>query len=78
MRTSTRFTHGYSGYVNYGCRCVVCRDANRRAVAEQRASRRALTEANGGIAPVEKHGKRTTYDNWYCRCVPCTAANAHR
>jgi len=28
--------HGLTGYQNYGCRCSVCREANREATARNR------------------------------------------
>lgn len=37
----------------------------------QRAIRFAKTAANGGIAPIEKHGGPWSYSNWNCHCQPC-------
>lgn len=47
-------------YMNYGCRCEPCRDANR----QYRPS-----------TPVA-HGTRTAYIDHRCRCLDCKAANA--
>jgi transposase-like protein len=33
-------THGYSGYINYGCRCQVCKEAHRVTVRMRRAAKR--------------------------------------
>lgn len=39
-------SHGYSGYVNYGCRCQICTTANRVQCRAQRAARRREKEVN--------------------------------
>lgn len=41
--------------------------------ADYRAKWTALTAANGGIAPIEKHNV-STYNNWGCRCNTCYKA----
>ena len=75
MRTSENFTHGSSGYVNYGCGCEVCREGHRIAMAQARARRRARTKENGGIAPVLVHNN-STYTNWGCECADCAEDHA--
>ena len=75
MRTSEKFTHGSSGYVNYGCGCEVCREGHRIAMANARVRRRARTKANGGIAPVAVHNN-STYTNWGCECGVCAESHA--
>jgi hypothetical protein len=67
------FTHGVSGYVNYGCRCGRCRSGNAEYQRRSRAQRRVKLAAGQG-APA--HGNTNTYNNWACRCRPCTAAHA--
>jgi hypothetical protein len=69
--------HGGSGhaYVYYGCRCDECTDANRDRHQRKTRERFRLTAANGGIAPVDNHG-RSNYRNWGCRCPICVEANA--
>lgn len=51
-----------------GCRCAICRDANRLYHAAQRRERksRAATDA--------PHGTPGAYMNWSCRCDACKAA----
>ena len=74
-RQSTNFTHGYSGYQNYKCRCETCRAANAAAVTRMRAQRAAqLAEDPAAVS----HGVASTYDNWRCRCADCRAASARR
>lgn len=57
-----------NGYVNLGCRCDRCREANRRSMAEKR--RRMAEGATG------EHGRAATYTNHRCRCDACRDANA--
>lgn len=67
-----RLPHGsYSTYVNHGCRCRPCRDANAKENADQRRRRHEAMVA-GLVSP--PHGKYSTYVNYICRCGPCTAA----
>lgn len=43
-----------------------------------RNRRKALTRANGGVAPLvgdAKHGTTNAYSGWGCRCAPCKAAH---
>jgi hypothetical protein len=75
MRTSTNFTHGASGYVNYGCGCDICKEGHRLSMAKMRAKRFARTAANGGVAPIAVHNN-STYTNWGCHCDPCSNAHA--
>jgi WhiB family redox-sensing transcriptional regulator len=49
-------------------------DAGGHASGAAAEARRAATEANGGIAPVEVHGLASVYNNWSCRCEPCRDA----
>lgn len=69
------FTHGHSGYINYRCRCDICRAAQTEYVRNRRraaALKRVLVEASGGQYVVEgvKHGA-STYSNHSCRCEVC-------
>lgn len=62
--------HGtYNGYINLGCRCQPCRDAN---AAEAR--RMKLQRASGRGRKPAPHGRYTTYHNYMCRCQPCRDA----
>ncbi|WP_350347232.1 hypothetical protein ABIQ69_11385 [Agromyces sp. G08B096] len=65
--------HGESAYKKRGCRCDVCRAANTKAQQTGNVRRRALTEANGGIAPIARHGL-STGRNWGCWCEVCRGA----
>jgi hypothetical protein len=65
------FTHGASGYNNYGCRCYRCRAGHAADVRQQQATRRARLAADPTLVP---HGRESTYGNWGCRCRPCTSA----
>lgn len=57
-----------------GCRCELCRAANREHHNAKRAKRRArLAEADAQGLIV--HGKPTTYSNWGCRCELCSVAH---
>jgi hypothetical protein len=67
------FTHGYSGYTNYRCRCPECREANRVHVAKRRTERRLLLAKDPTLAP---HGMDSTYLNWGCRCSDCRSAHS--
>lgn len=75
VRESNNFTHSYSGYINYGCRCDVCREANRVHIRDRRErakARRLAAEADGRVYVVEgiKHGG-SSYGNHGCRCPVC-------
>lgn len=72
-------THGLPSTYNNGCRCVPCTEAASARKYDGYLSRRAETEANGGIAPVDTHNANT-YTNWGCRCDECVEAklNANR
>lgn len=75
--------HGItSTYVNWGCRCVACAEANAVAMARHRQRRLALRYLVDGrlVAPVpdERHGDNNTYVNWGCRCVLCSTTHAAR
>lgn len=64
--------HGsYSTYVNHGCRCDACRQANTDYARHARQSR--YTRRDNMTLP---HGSLSTYMNWGCRCPECKAANA--
>lgn len=65
--------HGGSGatYVNYGCRCRLCREANARRVARRRRER-----YQGPLPVNAPHGSRSTYTNWGCRCQRCTQVHS--
>lgn len=76
------FTHGYSGYTNYRCRCVVCTEANRLRQREARAFWRKSREdirATGHEQVVRNisHGI-SGYTNYSCRCTTCVTANRSR
>ncbi|MEU9558026.1 hypothetical protein [Streptomyces fumanus] len=64
-------SHDYNAY-HRGCRCGVCREANRVYAAKQRARRAADPTA----ADAAGHGKATTYINCGCRCDACRTANS--
>lgn len=57
-------------YINDGCRCTLCREAQRAYVAALR-QRLKLTPI-----PKESHGLSSTYTNWGCRCRRCCQAHA--
>lgn len=66
-------THGrVSTYRTGRCRCPECREANRIAVARQRAQRSARLAVDPTIV---EHGLKSTYDNWGCRCEACSLAS---
>lgn len=73
--------HRMSGgdYVR-GCRCEVCRSANRDRVRRRRLERFAARILVDGrpvsVSPGIAHGSAATYTNHGCRCVPCSDANA--
>lgn len=69
-------THGKrSTYVNYGCRCEECREAN--AVYQVGANqRRKMRRLLGDVDAT--HGMSSTYDNYKCRCSECVAAKSAR
>ena len=56
-------------YVNYRCRCDLCKQAHRDYQREVVAALRHCEP------PENAHGKVSTYRNWACRCAPCTQAN---
>ena len=69
-------THGGSGYRYVkGCRCNVCRAANRVRVKRRRAERYAQT-AQEGLPPSVRHGTCSAHTNWGCRCVACVEATS--
>lgn len=75
--------HGsYSTYVNYRCRCGMCRAAANAYQGEAKRKRRAARVMVGGrlVAPgaYVRHGDYSTYVNYSCRCVPCTTARTQR
>lgn len=72
---SANFTHGYSGYHNYRCRCDICRAGNVDYQRQARQRRRARIVADPSLAP---HGSVNTYFNWRCPCDECKAAHAMR
>ena len=62
-----------STYVNYGCRCALCR----RAIADYQFNlRRTRSKALAAGAIEIQHGKASTYINYGCRCEACTQANS--
>lgn len=66
-------SHGVAGYTR-GCRCDVCREANRLQAAEWRRSVRARV-AELGLPRGVDHGLNA-YGNYGCRCDVCKAAGA--
>lgn len=62
--------HGYSSYINFGCRCEVCRKGNSEFNLGARARR-----AQRGV-PDDKHGTLSGYLNYACRCDECKSARA--
>lgn len=62
--------HGGAGtkYAHEGCRCDLCREANRLRVQRRRRERKP--EDYKG-----KHGTASVYGNWNCRCEPCSEAH---
>lgn len=75
-----KFKHGHSGYINYRCRCDVCRDAQSAYFRERRRRNREAreaAEAEGRVFIVEgvKHGVNA-YRNHGCRCDVCCAAKS--
>lgn len=62
-----------NGYVNLGCRCDPCRDANARWHLARRAERAVSLSPND-----PRHGRHTTYSNHGCRCGRCRAASTQR
>ena len=63
--------HGVTRYVDYGCRCPVCRAANADRHRELRAARATQRPETNPSLP---HGTRSTYVNHGCRCEPCVDA----
>lgn len=70
--------HGTRGrYVNDGCRCSDCTDANRqyhRDINQRRKAARTLADGHLVAADDLPHGRPSTYSNWHCRCRPCSQA----
>lgn len=60
-------THGLPGTYSAGCRCRLCREANRLAHVRFRLKHR-------GKPPV--HGTESAYTNYKCRCDLCRAAGS--
>ena len=71
MSNASNRAHGISRY-NRGCRCEVCRGANREKEARRRAKRREMV-ANGQMPDTVVHGRAAAI-NWGCKCEICTAA----
>jgi len=66
----SKVRHGeYSAYMNYGCRCPECTQANTDYCAARRISRSAS-------ATRVPHGTAGGYRNYNCRCDLCRSANA--
>ena len=59
-----------TGYGSYGCRCDLCKEAQRQYMLTYRQT---LAERPREEVP---HGKRSGYVNWGCRCEDCKQANA--
>lgn len=70
------FTHGASGYDNYGCRCDVCKEGNAAKQKRLRESNRDERVLINGVYvhPFAPHGTRNGYQYYKCRCGPCTQA----
>ena len=64
--------HGVNGYLNFKCRCDVCREANRQRSADQKVMRLEVGLPDGDA----RHGTLNGYSNWSCRCEPCKSAGA--
>lgn len=61
--------HGtQNAYLNYGCRCDDCKEAQREASKKQ-AARRKARETPGHV-----HGTASGYTNYRCRCDLCKGA----
>lgn len=59
-----------TGYVNHGCRCEHCREADRRYKQESRARHKEK-----GLPPGDaRHGTTNGYSNYGCRCTDCREA----
>lgn len=65
-------THGKTSTYGKGCRCDLCREANRLKVCRTRA---ALKERPFDEIP---HGTWSGYTNYSCRCPDCRRANKVR
>lgn len=61
--------HGRSTYVNYGCRCALCKRANTDYVNKRRRER------YDEPTPAHVHGTVNGYTNYGCRCKACLRAN---
>jgi hypothetical protein len=59
-----------SRYINGGCRCDPCTEANRTYTAALRD--RLLKRP----VPPGAHGDSSTYTNWGCRCARCRQAHS--
>ena len=65
--------HGLSGYTKGGCRCDMCRGANKAYHAGWVAQKRA--EMLAGLVQPE-HGTQATYSVYRCRCEACRSAHS--
>ena len=64
--------HGKSWYRNHGCRCDVCRAAQREYMLAYHKRRREAGLPDGD----PRHGTNNGYTNRGCRCEPCTKAGS--
>ncbi|MFK0140660.1 hypothetical protein [Streptomyces murinus] len=71
--TRQRPVHGDVNTYKSGCRCALCREANR--IYQAAANARRYADPAG--ADRAGHGKRSTYVNWGCRCPLCSAASSN-
>lgn len=62
--------HGTMRLYRQGCRCEMCKRAQRRYAAD---GRRRRAEAARAGSPDVPHG-RGGYTNWHCRCDVCKEA----
>lgn len=67
-----RQEHGTPRTYKRGCRCDLCRAANKQRVLAWRA------ESYAKAIPPNAHGRASTYSNWGCRCAECTRAHSAR
>ena len=66
-----------SRYTVHGCRCALCREANRVYMAEWKARRQRNMARAGleGLPPGVEHGS-SAYTNYGCRCDVCKGARS--
>lgn len=64
--------HGTRNRYAGGCRCDLCRDANRLYAKEMSDRRRGRLAEMFDQLP---HGSANTYRNWGCRCDACRAVS---